>query len=138
MIYILACIYSNPYIKIMRVKLSINHRSTSRANLYASRICLMFGCCSGFEAVFIAKSKESIFSFAFCAASLIWIQWQSRLAFSCDAASKISLSLRHEILLAFFVVSIISQKNVGIIAHLYSKSKNYKQIIYFSYRTDAI
>lgn len=138
MIHILTCIYSNPYIKIMMVKLSINPRNTSRANLYASRICLMFDCCSGSEGVFTTKSIGSIFSFAFYAVSLIWIQWQSRLAFSCDAASMISLSLRHEILLEFFVVSIISLKNVGIIAHLYSKLKNYTKIIYFSYRTDAI
>lgn len=138
MIHIFTCIYSNPYIKIMRVKLSINHRSTSRANLYASRICQMFDCCSGFEAIFRAKSIGSIFSFAFCAVSLILIQWQSRLAFSCDAVSKISLSLRRGTLLGFFVISITSQKNVGIRAHLYSKLKNYTQIICFLYRTDAI
>ncbi len=58
----------------MKVKLSINHHSTSLANLYAARICLMFYYCNGFYGVVRAILIGSIVSFACCEVVAVWIR----------------------------------------------------------------
>lgn len=109
----------------MLVKLSKDHHNTSQANLYAFPTYLMFYYYIESEAIFKAKSIIFLFSFAFYEALLILILLFDKLVFSCDAASRLLLSLKHGILLGFFLVFIISLKNVGIKVHLYNKRRNY-------------
>ncbi len=92
----------------MTAELNKDHRNTSQANLYVSKIYLMFYCYNVSKAFFIARLRGFLFSFAFCVILIIWIQLLSRLVFSCVAASKFLLNLKHGILLVFFVVFIIS------------------------------
>ncbi len=50
----------------MTVELNKDHRNTLQANLYVSKIYLMFYCYNVSKAFFIARLRGFLFSFAFC------------------------------------------------------------------------